>query len=89
MVVVVSILLQKNDKTSLISRLRTYVYHECNSQAEALGYASNEAINEDTTFHIASFNAIEVTPPPKEISEESAELHTTAPAQNSEAELRA
>jgi hypothetical protein len=78
MVVAVSILLQKETCYSLTNRLRTYVYQGCNSQAEALGLASNEALNEDSTFHISSFNAIEVTPPPKDNSEESAELRTTA-----------
>jgi hypothetical protein len=69
MVVAVSMLLQKETHRSLINRLRTYVYQDCNSQAEALGLASIKVIDEDNSFNIASFNAIEVTQPPKENSE--------------------
>lgn len=77
MIVAVSILLQKDDRRTLTNRLRAYVYYSCNSQNEAIGIASVKAMEDNPDFNIASFTAIEITPPANHKSE-AAQQTTTA-----------
>lgn len=77
MIVAVSMVMQKNTGLQVASHARLSVLHGCSSVEDAKGQAITVALGDEHDYTIASICAAEVTPPPKEISEESAELRTT------------